>query len=127
VARAVALDVGEQVERRRFVGADHQPPRRQIAQLGERVLELVGEVGEPARVVVDGPPRLGEHEVLGAPHVALDELVAELGLEALHGQRHGGLGAVELLRGAGEAALRDHGGEDLQGVELHKAILSNLE
>ena len=52
---------------------------------------------------------------------AVDQLLAELGLEPLHRQRDRGLRAEQLLGGAREAALADDRREDLQGVELHRA------
>jgi hypothetical protein len=64
-------------------------------------------------------PGLGEAQVLLR---AVEQLLAHVALEALHGQRDGGLRAEELLGGAGEAALGHHRLEDLQGVEIHGGV-----
>ncbi len=75
------------------------------------------QVLEAAREVEHGAPGVGQDQLLGA---AVDQLLAQLGLEPLHRQRDRGLRAEQLLGRAREAALADDGGEDLQGVELHR-------
>ena len=49
----------------------------------------------------------------------MDQFFADLVLQPLHRQRDRGLGSVELLGRAREAALGDDHLEDLEGVEIH--------
>ena len=65
------------------------------------------EVVEAARVLEHDAPGVGQHQLLGAAHVAVDQLLAQLGLQPLHRQRHRRLRAEQLLGGAREAALGD--------------------
>src|SRR5205814_9987852 len=62
-------------------------------------------------------PGVRRDQLLGA---AVDQLLAELVLQALHRQGDRRLRAKELLGRAREAALTDDGGNDLQGVKPHR-------
>ena len=86
-------------------------------------VQLRLEVVEAAGVLEHDASRVGQHQLLGAAHVAVDQLLAQLRLQSLHRQRHGRLRAEQLLGGAREAALRDDRREHLQRVELHGLIL----
>ena len=114
----------QEVERRRFVGADGQAAGRPVAQLGERGGQLLLEVVEAPRVLEHDAPRVGQHQLLRAAHVAVDQRLAQLRLQTLDGERNGRLRAEQLLRGAGEAPLRHDRREHLQRVQLHRLILA---
>ena len=77
---------------------------------------VVLEVAEAPGEVEHGAAGVGRHQLLGA---AVDQLLADLALQALDRQRDGRLRPVELFGGARKAALADDRGEDLQRVELH--------
>jgi hypothetical protein len=118
VGAAVGADVPQQIEGGGLVGADDEAAGRVVAQLGEGVVELAPEVLEAARVGGDDLAGVGEHD---AAAVAVEEALAELGFQALDGERDGGLSSVEFLGRARKAALLGDGVEHLQGVQFHGA------
>ena len=62
---------------------------------------------------------LGRHRDPAA--AALQQAGVEEGLQPLDLERHGGLGEVELVRGAGDAAEFDDGDEGAQGGDVEVA------
>ena len=65
-----------------------------------------------------GLPRRGEHHPADAP-LAEDKLDAQLRFQLLEGFRHGGVGIVQRLGGAGDAPLLHNGHEDSDVLMVH--------
>ena len=80
-----------------LVGADEHPPAPQVAQLAHRRFGLLGEPDEPLPVVLQHLPGLGQGAGLGR---AVEQLLAELDLQAPHRLADGRLGAVHFCGGA---------------------------
>ena len=90
-------DVGEQIERARFVRPDDQLAGQLVAQLGERVHHLATEIFKLGGVFVNNFPGVGEGAVLEGP---VEELLANFLLQALDGQTYGWLRPGQFLGGA---------------------------
>src|SRR5689334_2822176 len=102
---AVLLDVSQQVERRGFVGPDGEPPGSVVAQLFERVVELLLQALESAGILQDDAAGIRRRELLAG---AVDELLAELLLQTLEGERYRGLRPQELFGRPGKALFRQN-------------------
>ena len=116
IAPPVAADERQQVERRRFVGADEQPAGGLVAQLGQGLAQLGAQVVETAGVIEHDLTGVGQAQL---PAAAIDERLAQRVLQALHGQRDGGLGARQLDRRPREALLGGDGAKNGEGGQIH--------
>ena len=110
VAAAVLGEVGQQVEGGRLVGPDGEPAAGVVPPLGHRGQQLLPQVLEAAGEV--------EHQVPASVRrtsrpSAVDEPLAQLLLQALHGQGDGGLAAGQAGGRPGEALLGGHRPEHL--------------
>ena len=81
----VVDDVVHQVQRRGFIGPDHQPARGHVAQLRERILQLVLQVVEAPAVLQHQPPGIGQNQLPPGP---VDQLLAQFPFQPLHRQRN---------------------------------------
>ena len=71
----------EQVERRRFVRADRQPPRRLIAQLGQGVFQIALQILKPPSVFEHNFPGVRQQQVFGGP---VDQLFSKFAFKPLN-------------------------------------------
>ena len=101
----VSLDVLQQIEHRRFVRADHQPPGRIVAQFGQRVFQLLFAGSRNAGHI---PARCGPRRSASLLAGPVDQLLAQLALQPLQRQRNRRLRAQQFLRGARKALLAGH-------------------
>ena len=122
VDAAVALNVLEEVEGGGFVGTDDEASGRMVAQFGEGVGEFAFEVLETAGVFEHTSAGVGQHDVFGGP---VEEFFAQFSFESLERERHGRLGAPELLRRARKAALVNDGHEYAEGTEFHVSMITD--
>jgi hypothetical protein len=106
----------------RLVGADEHAPAPEVAQVADRRLRLLGEPDESMTVVLQHAACLGQGAGLRR---AIEELLAQLHLEAAHGLADRRLGPMHLRRGAREAPLVRDGQEDLERGEIHRRRIIN--
>ena len=104
----------------RFVGADEHAAAPQVAQLAHRRLGFFGEPHEALAVVLQHAPGVGQRAALRRP---IEELLAQVVLEAADRLADRRLGAVHLGRGARKAALFGDGEKDPEGGQVHKFCL----
>jgi hypothetical protein len=83
-----------------------------------RLARLVGEIEQPVRVVEQQLAGRGEVQLFA---IADEEVDAELGFELAHARGDVGLHAVELLRGAGDAARLYDGAKDVEIGQVHRS------
>ncbi len=107
-----------------FVHAEREFAAAAAAQVFEGALDLLAQVEHALGVA--GQQLAGVGELAGAG-AAGEERLADPLLELADGDAHGGLGAEELLRGAGEAALAGDGQEDVEFGEVHRGNRSSHE
>ena len=93
-----------------------RPPARRSSTAR---LDFVAEIEDALGVADQEAAGVGELAGAGA---AGEEGLADLVLQLADGDAHGGLGAEELLGGAGEAALAGDGEEDVEFGEVHRAL-----
>src|SRR5262249_55876319 len=110
----VPLDVAQQVECRRFVGADGQAARRIAAQLAERIIEFLAKAAKSAGIFENSRAGVGYAEAAGGP---VDEPLAEFFFQALDGERNRRLAARQLMRCAREALFRGNRPEHFELVD----------
>ncbi len=109
-------DPGQQELGHALVGADVQAALLEALEGAEGVEDLLPQVEHALGKREQGGAGVREGAALGG---AVHQGLAQLLLEALQGEAHGGLGAEETLRRAGEALLaRDHQ-ERFQLSEVH--------
>ena len=102
----IALDVIQQVQRRRLVRANRQPPRRLVAQLGQRVFEL-RPAGSRSAARSRAPP--GRRRSAAAPWPSRSISFSPSSTsKPLNRQRDSRLRAQQLLGRPGETLLGGH-------------------
>ena len=75
----ISLDVIQQVQRGRFVGADGQPPGRFVAQLGQGVFQIALQVLKAPGVLQNDLAGIGQQQILRRP---VDQPLAEFCLSS---------------------------------------------
>jgi hypothetical protein len=94
ISLSIALDMAQQIQGRRLVRADDQPAGRVVAQFRQGVLHLALQVLETPRIFQDQAPGIGQKQL---PPGTVDQLLAQLVLQALHHHRNRRLRAEQLL------------------------------
>lgn len=110
---------GQKVEGREFVGRDVELAFLKLAELDESFLGVLTEVHEFFGVFLEDTAGVGEDSVTGR---AVEERLADFEFELADGLTDRGLGAEELLGGAGEAALAGNGEKDFELGKIHGTV-----
>src|SRR5258708_437678 len=108
---------GEQRVDGAFVDTEREFTAIEAGEFGETFFHFIAEVDEALGVVAEKRAGVGEaHRARAADEQRLAEAVFELA----NGQADRGLGAVEALGGAREAAFARDGEKDLQFAKIHR-------
>ncbi len=104
-----------------FVDAQGELAAAAGTEVVEGALGLLAKIEHALGIVDEQLAGVGELAAAGA---AGEERLAHPVFEAANGDADGGLGAEELLGGAGEAALASDGEEDVEFSEVHGVLPS---
>ena len=107
-----------------FVDAEGEFAAAAGAEVVDGALDFLAEIEHALGVADQELAGVGELAGAGA---AGEEGLADPVLELADGDADGGLGAEELLGGAGEAALAGDGEEDVEFGEVHGRLLARSE
>jgi hypothetical protein len=113
-------DGGKQGVDGALVNAEREFATLEALEFGEAFFDFIAEVDEALGIVFQEGTGISEADGAGA---ANDEWLAEGVLELANGQADRGLGAIESLGSAGEAALFGHHEKDLKFAEVQGKLL----
>ncbi len=112
-----AIEEGQQRVHGGLVGADDDAPAANLLQFAHRDFSVGGERQQPSGVLLQQAAGLGQGAVADGP---IEQAIAELFLEPPDRLAHGRLGAMQLLGGDREAALRRYRHKCAQILQLHR-------